>query len=149
MKTHWDSQTQPNLTKFWSRIRILLIATCALSFWPAVASTQQETLQSTPEHAHVKDYGTGWDCDRGYRLSDERECVYVEVPENAFLSFSGQKWQCHRGYRKGPDACTLIEVPKNARLADFVWEKWACNRGYRNVHGSCVKIEIPVNGYLR
>ena len=73
MMKHGDSETRPRITEFSSRARAVLLSTCALFFWPGPASTQDESVQTKPGHAHMKDYGVGWECDRGYRLSDEKE----------------------------------------------------------------------------
>jgi len=112
MKNDCDSETRPQITESRSRTPALLLATCLCFLWPGLASTQEASAQAVPENAHVKDYGTGWECNRGYRLSEHKKCMKVEVPENAFLSFGGNGWKCHRGYRKGPDFCAMIEIPE-------------------------------------
>ena len=72
-------------------MRALLLATCVLLLWPGLASTEQESDPSVPLHAHMKDYGTGWEYNDGYRRSDGQKCMKIEVPENSFLSFDSDE----------------------------------------------------------
>lgn len=39
-----------------------------------------------PEHASAKKYGSGWECDRGYREVKEA-CIAVKVPTNAYPTY--------------------------------------------------------------
>jgi hypothetical protein len=54
-----------------------------------------------PENAHAKSYGSGWECDRGYQLSNGG-CEIVQLPANAFstsaASSYGRGWECGHGY---------------------------------------------------
>ena len=47
-----------------------------------------------PENASAKKYGSGWECDRGYRASKET-CLALKVPKNAHLDYSGNEWKCY------------------------------------------------------
>src|SRR5690349_3296388 len=61
----------------------VLLAMAAL---PAMALSQ--TPSPLPPNSHARDYGTGWDCNHGYR-QDNRTCVRVQVPQNGYLDASG------------------------------------------------------------
>jgi hypothetical protein len=60
-----------------------------------------------PEHVGAKRYGTGGECDRGYRAARE-DCVPVKIPENADLDYSGTDWECNEPYRKRQGKCARI-----------------------------------------
>src|SRR5919106_1674712 len=103
-----------------------------------------------PENAHANSYGSGWQCDYGYRAVDEA-CVAVQVPENGYLAdFAyGPGWQCDRGYRAVDEACVAVQVPENGYLADFAYGPgWQCDRGYRAVDGACVAVQVPENAHI-
>ena len=54
-----------------------------------------------PGNARAKSYGSGWECERGYR-EDNGTCAAIGVPANAYLTNSsyGSGWECGRGYRE-------------------------------------------------
>ena len=82
-----------------------LIALLALASWPGVAATQDDSAGAAPLNAHMKRYGGGWECDRGYR-SVRRSCLAFRVPMNAHLGYSGSNWTCDPGYRQQGETCT-------------------------------------------
>lgn len=57
-----------------------LILWALLAAAPGVVFAQVASI-GIPENAHVKSYGSGWECDRGYRAVDEA-CMSVKVPAN-------------------------------------------------------------------
>ena len=89
-----------------------------------------------PENARAKSYGSGWECERGYR-EDNGACAAIGVPPNAYLSFPGDTWKCDRGYRTVKEACVVVNVVENAHL-DSSGNDWECNRPYRKKQGKCV-----------
>ena len=97
-------------------------ATCLALFWALsvlpYAALADDSLADVPENAHTKSYGTGWECDPGYREMGDH-CAAVAVPANAFSTNSsyGSGWDCNRGYIKGSDSCTAVSVPPHARLS--------------------------------
>jgi hypothetical protein len=99
-----------------------LILMLAFALWPGIAAAQGDAA-AAPLNAHMKRYGSGWECDRGYREVNAA-CAAVEVPPNAYLADSsyGRGWECDRGYRQVNEGCTLVEVPPNAHLADSAIE---------------------------
>src|SRR5678810_1123648 len=102
---------------------------------------------STPNNAHARASGRGWECDRGY-TEVSQDCVAVAVPANAYLEASGSTWRCDRGYQRDAAACVAIAVPSNAYLNDASnGSGWECNRGYREVEGRCQAITVPANAY--
>jgi hypothetical protein len=103
-----------------------------------------------PANASAKNYGSGWDCDKGYR-KNAGTCSAVSLPANGYLteSATGSGWTCARGYRAVADACAAIVVPENAYLTARTYDSgWECERGYREANGACNIIEIPSNGFL-
>ena len=118
-----------------SRAHIVLAGiSLLLASVPSGAAFSQIATGAPPQNAHAKPYGTGWQCDFGYREMN-RGCTAIEVPANAHLvdvTF-GRGWGCDRGYRAAGDACTKVEVPANAYLTDTPnnGRGWECNRGYR------------------
>ena len=127
---------------------LFLIALLALASWPGVAATQDDPAKAAPLNAHMKRYGGGWECDRGYREVNAA-CAAVEVPANAHLADSsyGRGWECDRGYRRVNETCELVEVPPNAFLRSN-GRDWECDRGHQNVDQSCVAIKLPAHAYL-
>lgn len=119
MRSDRRNQLRARVTDISCRTWALLLGASALIFAPTPSSSEEDTLRAIPLHAHIKDYGPGWECDRGYQLSKERTCVAVEVPENAFLAFDGRSWRCHRGYKKQAGICASVELPDHAHLSDL------------------------------
>ena len=114
---------------------------------PSVA-TAKDTALDIPENAHTNRYGSGWECDRGYRPT-KNSCVAIKLPENAFLTDKtyGRGWDCMRSFRERNGSCVAIKIPPNAYLDSF-GDNWNCNRGYKKVSKACVLVNIPKNGYL-
>ena len=102
-----------------------------------------------PENASAKRYGTGWECNRGYRKADHA-CVAVDIPANAYATDAsyGRGWECSRGYRRTHQSCVVIKLPPNAYLNSTRGDTWKCKRGYRPVDDECFIINVPRNGYL-
>ena len=103
-----------------------------------------------PEHARAKSYGSGWECERGYR-KDNMACAAIEVPANAYLSNTlyGSGWECGRGFREVNRACAAIVVPANAYPTNSPYGNgWKCGRGYREDKEACSSIKVPANAYL-
>jgi hypothetical protein len=117
---------------------------------PGVALAQGGSAE-IPENAHVNSYGSGWQCNYGYKAVDEA-CVAVKVPENGYLvadSAFGPGWQCDRGYRAVDEACVAVKVPENGYLADSGYGSgWQCDRGYRAVDDACVAVKVPENAHI-
>ena len=90
-----------------------------------------------PEHASAKRYGSGWECDRGYRV-DKDACIAINVPSNGYLTDAsyGSGWKCDRGYRADRGACVAFKIPENAHL-NYSGNDWNCNRPYRKQQGGC------------
>lgn len=122
-----------------------LYAMLALSAVPAPASGGSVRV---PENARATGYGTGWECERGFR-KDADGCSEVKVPPNAFANdaLHGLGWECSWGYRQVEEKCLIIPVPTNAYLNSF-GDKWKCDRGYRPDGEQCAKIRIPDNAHL-
>jgi hypothetical protein len=105
---------------------------------PGVALAQGDGGSAEiPENAHANSYGSGWQCDYGYRAVDEA-CVTVEVPVNGYLTDSayGPGWQCDRGYRAVDEACVAVTVPDNAHV-DLFGDGWECDAPYRKQQDGC------------
>ena len=89
----------------------------------SVPSTLSQTAlnepsnSKVPDNATAKTYGSGWDCDSGYR-QEGSACEAIVVPENAYPTNRsyGSGWSCERGYlAEGPE-CIAINLPANAYL---------------------------------
>src|SRR5688572_18900159 len=95
------------------RISCLAPLVLGLAAWTAlpVAAAPGEP----PEHARVSRYGSGWDCNTGFRRVGDT-CVQVVVPAHAYLDAAGSGWRCNRGYRNVNERCVVIQVPQNAYL---------------------------------
>ncbi|EHE7897586.1 hypothetical protein J0V14_004404 [Vibrio parahaemolyticus] len=106
----------------------------------------QRSNNGLPENAHVDIYGTGWDCDRGYRKSGS-QCLKVNVPANAHIDVYGSGWDCDRGYRKSGSQCLKVNIPANAHI-DVYGSGWDCDRGYRKSGSQCLKVNIPANAHI-
>jgi len=93
---------------------------CALvfgAFLVAPAAFAESSSAMFPENAHAKSYGTGWECNPGYRQV-ENSCAALEVPANAFPTNAsyGAGWECKRGYQEISGTCTMINVPAHGHL---------------------------------
>jgi hypothetical protein len=53
---------------------------------PGVLIAKSRTVE-IPENARAKNYGSGWECNRGYRAAGKR-CVAVKTPANSFPTVS-------------------------------------------------------------
>ena len=101
-----------------------------------------------PDNAHATGYGSGWECDRGYRQV-KGACAAVKLPANAYLKNStfGNGWECNWGYRQVDKSCVAIKVPLNAYLNSF-GDSWKCDRGYRAHREACVVVKVSMNAHL-
>jgi len=97
---------------------------------PAVPSDVQ-----LPPHTKRQPWGSGWECQRGYRQEGER-CIEVDVPPHTFLDSFGHDWECERSYRREGECCVPVQVPEHAYLA-YSGHGWACNDGYQRVDQTC------------
>ncbi len=114
---------------------LLLVFLSPLILGFSVGSAERDAVE-LPPNAHLDRSGRGWECDRGYRKSDDT-CVAVEVPPNAYLDSYAENWKCKRGYRKSGNSCAPVEVPANAHLG-FSGRGWACDPGYRREGVNCI-----------
>ena len=86
---------------------------CALLLLLGLASVTdlgaaQGGTTALPANASPESYGSGWECDRGFRKAEAR-CLAVAVPENAHLDFSGHDWVCNEPGIKRGLACTSAD----------------------------------------
>jgi hypothetical protein len=125
---------------------IVCLATVFFGVVPITAHAQSPN-STIPDNARARSYGSGWECNRGFRETAER-CVTVDVPANAYLSPEGTSWTCDRGFRAEGAKCVSVQVPAHGYAVDARYDKgWRCNRGYRIVGERCVQLEIPANAY--
>jgi hypothetical protein len=125
----------------------LLIIFSLLAISPGYVYAKNDVIE-LPENATAKSYGTGWNCDKGYREKNST-CEVVIVPDNAYPTNKvyGIGWECNRGFRKRDDACIVIKIPVNGYL-DYDGKQLKCNRGYLMVDKFCKVINVPKNGFL-
>lgn len=119
----------------------------SLMFFLSGHAIAKTASRSNPPNSRVDAYGSGWECNKGYR-EDKGGCVKVVLPPNAYLARRsyGRGWSCNWGYREDNDACKSVVVPKNASL-DSSGTRWLRHRRYRRIDGTCVAIKVPVHGY--
>ena len=131
-----------------TRVFVLYFLAPLLSGVLSSAGLVRNAAAATPENAHPKSYGTGWECNPGYREANGA-CGAVEVPANAYPTNDsyGRGWECARGYEREGDACTLISIPSNAYL-NARGDGWKCDRGYRPSSGACVAVNVPKDAHL-
>jgi len=129
-----------------SRVLSLLIF-ALLAAAPGLALAQSGATEM-PQNARAISYGSGWECDPGFRELDGA-CAAVKAPANAYPTDTsyGRGWECDHGYREGDETCIAVAVPANAYL-DPSGEGWECDRGYRKLDAACVAIKVPAHGYL-
>jgi hypothetical protein len=108
----------------------------------------QADSAGVPPNAAADRYGSGWNCNRGFRQVDGG-CERVRVPPNAIATKTsfGRGWKCRRGYQEVKETCVPIIVPPNAYL-DASGVRWDCRRGFREVDQTCIAIDVPENGFL-
>ena len=51
-------------------LQTLLILLLVVALWPGLAAAQGDAAEP-PLNSHMKRYGGGWECDRGYREANE------------------------------------------------------------------------------
>ncbi len=107
---------------------------------------QGQFVSTIPANAHRSAFGSGWECDRGFRRTGA-VCQAVVVPTNAHLDFVGNGWECDRGFHQVGTGCQAVSLPANAQL-DFVGHGWECRRGFRQVGLACEAVGVPLNAHL-
>jgi hypothetical protein len=114
---------------------------------PGIAAAQTASID-IPENARNKSFGSGWECERGFREADGA-CRAVEIPANAFATNTtyGRGWECGRGYNDVRGTCEAMAVPAQGYLTSS-GDRWECDRGFRKEGEACVQIRVPANGYL-
>ena len=115
----------------------------------ALPGFAQSTGLTVPENASAKTYGDGWDCDLGFRQSEE-SCAAIIVPENAYSTNRsyGSGWECFHGFQiKDEIECSLVDVPEGGYLEPS-GKSWRCLRGYVKIDDACHEIILPANSYL-
>lgn len=126
-------------------VLLLMVLTLVINASPVLAL---DGSSGNPKNSHKNTYGTGWECNKEYRKTDNM-CVAIKVPANAYpthVSY-GKGWKCNWGYDNTGQTCAVIKIPANAYL-DSYGEKWKCDRGYVADNGACAAIKIPPNAYL-
>jgi len=137
----------PNMKQPLNFSFLILIIFTSLTTTPGFVIAQNISVD-IPENAQAKNFGSGWECDPGYRAANN-SCVAIKVPENAYSTNTtyGRGWKCSWGYLRADDTCIVIEIPANAYLNSH-GDRWECDRGYRAEREGCIMVKIPTNGYL-
>ena len=99
-----------------------------------------------PPNAHIDVFGSGWECDQGFRRVGNG-CEPVEVPPNAHIDVFGSGWECDQGFRRVGNGCEPVEVPPNAHI-DVFGSGWECDQGFRRVGNGCEPVEVPPNAHI-
>lgn len=66
----------------------LVMLGCGSSAWAMAAGPVPGEI---PMHAHPKQFGDEWECDRGY-IREGNACAELQVPEHAYLDAFGSSW---------------------------------------------------------
>ena len=74
---------------------------------------------SIPANGKINVYGTGWDCQRGFKKTGD-SCTKVVVPANGKINVYGTGWDCQRGFKKSGDRCTKVDVPANGKILSLI-----------------------------
>ena len=69
---------------------------------------------SVPENGKINVYGSGWDCQRGFKKSGDT-CVKVDVPLNGKINVYGNGWDCQRGFKKIGSLCKKVVTTENTK----------------------------------
>ena len=87
-----------------------------------------------PANASARNFGEGWECDRGYRREDNA-CLAIIVPENAYATNRsyGTGWECMHGFQEVDGAICLEVVVPDGGYLDPSGQRWNCLRGYIKV----------------
>lgn len=129
--------------------RLLQVLAVAAIAFPAVSMAADAPLSVIPENAHKESFGSGWQCDDGYR-ENKTACEPIVFPEYSYSTNRsyGKGWECLRGYDAiGEERCEKIDVPENGYLSAH-GNRWRCLRGFVERANACDAIEVPENGYL-
>ena len=80
-----------------------LMLLLAFVFWRGVAAIQNHAADM-PLNAHLKRYGSGWECDRGYR-ENGAACTAVGAGADAVRTCSGRALGAHGASDHERDGC--------------------------------------------
>lgn len=142
-----DISIQPRLRGLLRTARPWLLALLVTVL--AAPSLAQDGTGPAPENAQDRRYGSGWDCDPGFRIAGG-VCVALAIPENAYPTgrSHGTGWACRHGYLEVRGAaCEAVAIPANAFL-DASGLGWDCARGFEARQATCIAIELPENAHL-
>lgn len=97
-----------------------------------------------PANAEASRYGSGWECNRGFRRQGA-SCLAVVAPDHAFLTNEsyGKGWECHYGFAEKANRCLAVQVPAYAYLDPYYGDRWQCMRGHRRNDTGCEHIRCP------
>ncbi len=102
--------------------------------------------ESLPENAHKNQYGTDWNCDRGFYRSGD-QCKAVVIPENGVLNYLGNDWICDSGFKKLGNSCISMrpqEIHKQKELEQALITKIKMSK-LRGVNGDHCETEYKTN----
>ena len=139
-----------NFVKHLSASRRYLFALAVLPLVICAAEAPQVQTAIVPSNAHAAAYGSGWECNSGYRRS-QSTCAAIMLPDHSFATGSsyGLGWECNRTFRRVGATCVAVVLPMNSYATESSYDRgWSCLRGYRRVDTKCEAIAIPANGYL-
>ena len=102
---------------------------------PPAPAPREKPRSSMPANAKIDVYGTGWECERGYKRSGN-ECDQIRLPANAKIDVYGHDWECERGYKRSGNECNQVRLPANAKI-DVYGHDWECERGYKRSGNEC------------
>ena len=120
--------------------RIIILNFIFLAFFTITQNFvySQNTSANLPKNAHLSIYGTGWDCDIGYREIDNI-CEAIDLPENAYFTGSdfGRGWVPPDAVSTGRLAARAEPDPSSTDPCIVPEEA-----GYRRLENQLYRVEI-------
>jgi hypothetical protein len=137
-------------------ISLALVLLCLfLSYKPAAADTcgvfQKKVNEkcikfNVPSNAHLTYSGNSWDCNRGYKLNEEKTgCEEITVPSNATAN-AIDSFNCNSGFKKEGNTCVKVKEIENGRFYESGGDFYCLNGFKKNEDlKTCEKVQIPAN----
>lgn len=103
---------------------------------------------AVPSNAHLTYSGNSWDCNRGFRMSEDKSrCEEIRIPTNATANTT-QGFYCNSGFERVGDTCLKAKPIENGKFYEF-GANFYCNKGYKRNEETktCDKIIIPENAF--
>lgn len=101
-----------------------------------------------PSNSHLTYSGNSWDCNRGFRLSEDKtSCEEIKIPDNASAN-TIEGFYCNSGFQRIGNECKKVSEIENGKFYE-IGSDFYCQNGYRKneSQNTCEKIKIPQNAF--